>query len=292
MNIFRQIGSSIYGKAYYEEVAAKSFGSSFVYYLKLALLVSLAATIVFSFRIVPTVNVALVQFGNKIVETYPADLEITIAKGKVSINQPEPYTIPMPAEAMGDSQDENIKNIIVIDTKHPFDLETFAQYKAVAWLMKDGLAVYKNSEGNQVQFVSLAQVPDTVITRDSVSELSARFMPFLRIVPFFVVPGIFIAGLFYFAYRMLYLLIFALLVWALLAIMGRKINYGIAYKIGLHAMTLPIIIAAVGLMIGFPVTLFPLSFTVIMLVMVGINHAGDSRPTVVGTTAPPPTQSQ
>ena len=286
---FAHIGSSIYNPAFYTELTSKPFGFSFKYYLKLAVLLSLLATIVFAFSVIPAISAKFDQYGRKFANSYPADLEITITKGQASINRPEPYFIPLSDETPNDLKEKDVINLVVIDTKRSFDLTTFENYRTVAWLTKDSIAMYRNSSGNQVQFISLKDVPDTVITRDQVNQLVNRLLPIARALPWFLIPFIFLIGLFYFAYRMVYLLIFALLIWVLLSIMKREIKYRVAYQIGLHAMTLPLIITLLGLLVGFSTNLFLMWFTVLMLIIVGINHLGGSKPVAIDTPSQTPT---
>lgn len=268
------IGKSVYGPSMYRELPDRPFSFSLKYYVKFALLVSLVVTIVLAVQAGPFIRAALGNFSEKLAEQYLAELEVRIRQGTVSINQPEPYYIPLPSRE--ERNGTTYQNLLVIDTKRPFDLATFQNYQTIAWVLKDSVAMYRSN--GTVQFIPLKDVPDVTINRDFVRSLGSKINPIARVVPFVLVPFIFIGGLFYFAYLMLYLLIGALLIWLLLAIMKRKVGYGTAYKAGLHAMTLGVIVKAInttsGALIFF---LAPFVFTIIMLVVTGINFAGLPR---------------
>ncbi|MEK7582807.1 MAG: DUF1189 family protein [Patescibacteria group bacterium] len=282
---FTNIGRSVYGPAMYQELPSKPFSFSLKQYIKFALLASLVVTVVLAFKAAPLIRAALGDFSSKLAESYPADLEIKLTQGQVSVNQPEPYYVPLPAGDEFEVNDKSYQNLLVIDTKRSFDLATFQKYQTVAWVMKDSVAMYKSN--GTVQFIPLEGVPDTTINRELVRSLGSKINPIAKVIPFIAVPFIFIAGLFYFAYQMLYLLIGALLVWLLLTIMKRKVGYGTAYQVGLHAMTLGIIISALDLMIGANLHLIPLQFTILLLVIVGINFAGAHQPVVTEVSSTP-----
>ena len=285
---FSTIGRSVYGPEMYQELLGKPFSFSLKHYIKFALLVSFIITVVIAVKAMPLFGAALGNFSDKLVEFYPADLVIEIKNGQVLTNKPEPYFIPLPSGEKYEKNGATFNNLVLVYTKQPFALTTFQNYHAVAWVMKDSVAIFKNAN-NTAQIIPLKGVPDMTFNQEYIRSLGSKINPIAKILPFIIVPFIFIAGLFYFAFQMIYLLIGSLLVWLLLTITKRKVGYGKAYQIGLHAMTLGILISALNILLGIDLKIIPLQFTILLLIMVGINFAGAQKPVVTEISSTPKT---
>src|SRR3989344_3778063 len=146
MNIFKLIAKSVYGPDLYLSLKDKKFGFSLAYFFKFILLLSLLVAIVTGIIIGPKINDFIQRFGTRMVEYYPDELEITIKDGKTSTNVNEPYYLPIPDEFIGALESEavvyginqtEIENLLVIDTKQTFSVESFEQYKTLALLTTD-----------------------------------------------------------------------------------------------------------------------------------------------------------
>jgi len=254
--LFASIKASIYSPAYYRDLLAKPFSYSLKYYLKFALIVSFVMTVVLSARIIPVVNDFLGNLDSNVGKYYPAELIMTIKNGELSTNVKEPYFM---------------EDFLVIDTKTPFSAEQFAKYGDRVWLTKNEIIVPKGSSGG-LQIQPLKDIPDFVVTKDKVGSWLAIIGSKAGFVPYLLVFAIFVLSFLVFGWRMLYLLIFSLAIWLLAKILGFDIKgYGGAYRVGLHAMTVPILLHSLLFVVTGRADLFAFDFTIVMLVIASLN---------------------
>ncbi len=92
---FRTLFLSCTSPKYYADILKTRFGFSFKYFLFLQFLTALAiATLI----IVPISRFDLVSFLNSAKNSYPKSLVVSVKSGRLSINQPLPYRIPLSGE--------------------------------------------------------------------------------------------------------------------------------------------------------------------------------------------------
>src|SRR4030042_4087478 len=163
MEFFKNIKASIYNPDYYRSVINKPFSYSLKYFFLFVLIVALVSMLLLSFTVVPKIKFLVNLFSEKILQYYPDELEITIKGGKASTNVKEPYFIKAPAEwsAVSGKKDPNVENILAIDTKNPFSVERFEDYKAYCYLAKESLACY--DEHKQIKITLLSDFPEGTI---------------------------------------------------------------------------------------------------------------------------------
>jgi len=245
---FTTIGRSIYSPQFYDELREKPFSFSFKYYVKLSLFVSFVVVIAFAISYIPKIKNGINAFSR------------------------EPYVIPMP-ESLQNAEGQSgntYKNLLVIDTRNSFDLAKFHAADTMLTLTRDSIAGYRNSNRANVQVIALASVPDITIDQAMIRGIISRIQPVLNVLVYLSLPFVFLAGLLYAAWRMLYLLIASLIIWLALKIMKKPSTYGKAYQVGLHAITLPIL--AETCLFVFPVAApFWGWFSVALLIMVVVN---------------------
>lgn len=279
MKLFENIKSSIYNPAYYSELLAKPFSYSFKYFLSLTALLALVGTIFISFSVLPEMNAFINNANSKVLQYYPDNLEITAKGGKISTNVPEPYFIKMPAEFKSGQKTEpefrksvpieEMDNLLVIDTKSPLTIELFKDYKTAALLGRDSLVFYK--ENGAVNIQPLDEMPDGVMTKAKFSSLLSGLMPYLKVLPYVLVPIVFIAlfiGL-NIGY-LIYLIFGAFVIWIASKIKKADISYGKSYQLGIHAITLGLILESTVFWF-YPNLDFSFLFTILMLVIFWIN---------------------
>lgn len=258
MSIFKEIQDSIYNVSYYEKVVTEKLSSSFVYFISLSLMVALFVSAVVSFRLLPIVRTGLDNFGPELVSRFPENLVVTIKAGQISTNTEEPAVIPL---ALGSSTPGLPQNFLVIDSKNPFDEARFREANTLLYATKDTIYV-ANEKGGIEDSESLKDMPDAVINRAQVVSWVGEATPFLSWVPFLIVGGLFFVSLWVSAMLALGLVIGALFIMAIGRLRGRKFSYKQSYQIGLHAMTLGILVNLV--FVALPI--FPaLSFSQIIL---------------------------
>lgn len=274
--IFQKIKDSIYNPEFYREIRNESFGRAFAYYYKLAFWIALISAIVASFTISPKLNSFLDLVDEKVLTAYPAGLEVTIKDGHASTNQVAPTLIPLPVTeipAKIDSRDNqmpaDLENFLVIDTTQPFTLEMFKNYHTVALLTADSLVSY--DRGQAVTIRSLQNWPSFVINQGNLTTWSTSLNSVASrwLLPL-VLVGIFLLVLFIATFALAYLLVASLLVYLVAIIRQNRLTYSQAYRVSMHAITLPVIISMLDLLLP-SFTLPPFLFTLILLLVVAVN---------------------
>lgn len=275
MNIFVKIKNSIYNPEYYKEVIAKPFSYSFKYFLVFALLFALVFTVVATTRFIPIANL-LSQKAPELVNYFPQELTVTIKDGKASTNVQEPYFIKMPQELVTrqrkKSKSVEVDNIIVINTKDKFDLDTFNSYKT-AVLLTENSVVYLDSN-NKISISSLSSIKDFILDREKVLTFVKMLEPLLIIFYPIVFVGAYIGGFIVILLKMVYLLFGALLIWLVVKIKGIKLGYKKSYIAGMQLMTGAIIVTSILDAIS-PKLTFTFLFSILLVISAFINLEKD-----------------
>ena len=265
MEFFKNIKNSIYNPEYYSNLLNKPFSYSLKYFLLLSFVVSLLLTIVFSFSTLPKIKSFLDIAGKKAIQYYPDELQITINNGKASTNVNEPYFIKTPE----DLKIKNIDNLVVIDTKNNFSLTEFENYKTLLLLTNNSL-IYREKNNTKITIQSLKQIPNYTLNKPALLSFFNKVSPYLKLVyPFFIILML----LFFFSaltLRLFYLLVAALLIWIVAKIKKINIGYSKSYQLGMHLMTLAIIITQL-VSLTLPRVHIPFLFTAITLLAAIIN---------------------
>jgi len=283
MEFLKNIKNSIYNPEYYGNVLNKPFSYSLKYFLLFSFIIALLLTVHSSFSALPKIKSFLDIAGKKAVQYYPDELQITIKDGKASTNVNEPYFIKTPE----DIKINNIENLVVIDTKNVFSVAEFENYKTLLLLTNDSL-IYREQNNNKMTIQSLSQIPNYTLNKQVLLSLFNKISPYLKSAyPLFIIAML----LFFFSvltFRLLYLLFAALLIWIIAKIKKIDIGYSKSYQLGLHLMTLAIIITQLMFLI-LPRVHIPFLFTIITLLMAIINLKAVSQPVVtpVSTNALP-----
>lgn len=275
MGFIETVRDSIYSPQFYKEILQRSFGKALGYFLLLVLLLTLLQTI-FSAPFLLTTFQAEVQ---KMIETgvnkYPADLTVTIKKGQVSTNVQEPYFLAVPEDDNNDRKMEDINNLIVIDTKTPFSISQFDQYKTAAWVTKDSVFYRSGANNSEVKVFALNQIDDLTINKEQVQMWAEKITPWVRYLGPTLLVLAFIGLYVIYMFRLSYLLFLSLVVWVLSKMFKSNITFGQAYKMNLYAVTLALLVELAvdrtTLWTGFHG--FPFMFTIITLVVLFVNSA-------------------
>lgn len=282
MNIFLKIKNSIYNPKYYNEVIEKPFSYSLKYLLVFALLFALVFTIVATIKFIPVVNF-LSEKAPQIANYFPQELTVIIKDGKVLTNVQEPYFIKIPQE-MKDNNIQtdatNFDNLVVIDTKNKFDIDTFKSYKTFVLLTLDSI-VYIDGN-NQISIGSLSEVKNFTLNKEKVLSFINIVKPFLVILYPIVFVGAYIIGYGVVMFNMIYLLFGALGIWAVARIKGVKIGYKKSYQVGIHLMTSAIIIVSIlgAFSIKSPI---PYLFSILLIISAVLNLKKNTEQSSIST---------
>jgi|GEM_PF-984325 len=229
--------------------------------------------------------------GEELPTLYPENLVLTVSGGMLSTNVVEPYVIDPSfwreeeasfEEVFEGEGEDKPTHLITIDTDGSID--NYTEYDTVVLLTRTA-AMFPNDNGLQV-FLWKDVGEDFEIDKELYDEMMTAVMPFVAAIPFIadivVVLGLTLwpfvgAGFLWMGY-MIYLVVFTLFVWAIGAIMGRKLRYPQVWQISLFGLTLPILYSVLS---GwFPVLYYPFVFSTIFLIwmIVVLHHVPRSGP--------------
>ena len=276
MNFFKTIANSIYSPEFYKSLVKGEYKSSFGYFFLFILICAVLKTAF----IMPQIFVfqdVVATMGAEAVEKFPADLKVMIKNGKVSTNVEEPYFVPVPESKDANSALAGIKNLIVIDTKTPYSAEQLDKYKTLAWLTSDSV-FYSRERSGKIETFALTGVKDFTLDKSFLDSKFKTFSPLFKMIgPLLVVLamiGIYVA----YISQLLYLFFLALLVWLVATVMKIKLDYWVAYRVGVHAITASLLVGLIFTLIQIWVPIRPFFFmsTFIALIVAGVN-LGQSR---------------
>lgn len=263
MNFLKTIQNSIYSPGVYSTFLTKSFKSSLGYFLLLALLLTTIRLITLISPLLIEAPKALQEFGTNVINCYPKGLEVKISDGQVSINAKEPYFISCQDLDQG-------QNLVVIDTQTPFSATQFNQYQTQAWITQDAVVLKKNQY--ETRSYGLNQIKDFKLNREIINSYYQIITPYLKFIGPILLVLTFIGLYLAYNFRLVYLLLLSSIIWLLSKLFKQTLTYGQSYKIGLHAITLGLIVELlVGLtnrwthFFGFPFMVSILTLGVVLV---------------------------
>ena len=251
---FESFHKSMFSPDFYDNAQRFTFSDGMRHLVKLSLVFAGVALLVLAitlgiffgsgkFQEVVSVGVGL----------YPEELELTVENGLLSINQPEPYMIPLPREwevrgSEGTNRVADIQNIAVIDTSDDPTLRLAEQYGTAVLIGKDSFGMF--SENGKFEIHSIPDSEMVVINKVWVTEkanwIAEKVMyigiPLVLILtPLFVFSGSLVSIL-------IYLVFGALIIWFISWI--KKIPYGYkrSYLVGMYLITAPQILSSISVM--------------------------------------------
>lgn len=273
MKFIQTFKQSFYSPQFYRELKHKNFWFSLKYFYSLVLILAFVSAVTSSIFVLPMVK-TLMQKVEPFLRSYPSELAVTIQDGRASTNVEEPYFVEMP-QGFCDLTDEikeddfcKLTNVVTIDTKTPFSISKMEEYKTLAWLTSDSMVI---RQGAETKITALKDVPNTVIDKQLMDGLADKTAKIVKRATPIVLPVT--AVLIFLAYivslsKLVYLLFGALIVLLIANIKKVEMTYGYAYRIGLHAVTLGVILNFLGNS-GLPSV--PFLFTIIFAVCAWVN---------------------
>lgn len=233
MNFFKTIVNSFYSPKFYPSILKKSFKASLGYFLLLAVFLTIIRLTTLITPLFISAPKIIQEFAGNITACYPKDLEVNIRNGQASVSASEPYFIKS-------CQEDNSQNLVVIDTKTPFSQTQFDNYKVLAWVTKDSVIFRKNDV--ETRTYSLAKMNDFTLNKTVLDSFINTLTPYLKFVGpvllFLSLIGVYLS----YTLRLIYLLLLSSLIWLLSRLFKHNLDYFQAYKIGLHAITLGLIV--------------------------------------------------
>lgn len=283
--LMTSVRGSVYNPIFYRELLSKPFSYSLKYYSAFALLVVIFLTIASSIPLIASANKVAHEFPKKFFDYIPDNLEVTVTKGIVSTNAEEPFAFPIPAALRSSMETPEIVNLLVIDTKTSFSVAQFAEYHTLAWLGGDQW-VYRDQKGGALQIQPIDPKVNLVVNEPKLRGFESMISAYYKYIGPIIVVLIFIALCLIYVGYMLYLLFGGLLIYILLRVMKMSVTYGKAYQIGLHAITLPILLQFLFSISNIPLLQIPFLPTLILLAVVYLNFKNSFTPPVSGNIPP------
>lgn len=237
---------------------------------------------------IPEVKETLNTAVDQMADVYPNDLVITTEAGEWSINQTEPYAIPTP-EIFKTLGPENLEsdlyeqpyvqafpdNLLVFDHNGKIkDLEE----QATLMVLNDINLITIDNRG-KIEAFPLDGIPDGEFDKAQYLEMISNLRGYIDYVPYMLIFFVFLGTFFYYAIlRLVYLISISLALLAIGYFRGLKLRMRTYYKLGMHAMTLPLTLEVVFIALGIT-TSVPMWFFAINLIF-GISvvyHLSDTK---------------
>lgn len=273
---------SISSTEYYRDVIKADFGFSVKYFVSIVVMASVAVAFVVTAATIDEAADGFNSLMNKAETAYPEDLVIKVEGGKMNINKPQPFFVPLPELDRADGEQENlpeetVKNLIVFDSEGTLDdLDGYSTFI----LVNESNVLVRESNGTQVY--PLRDMPDTEISRQDYDQFVGFVKPLGNYIAYFVFFTV-LSGLliYYFSIRVAALLIMGLVLLVVGRVGGMSLSYQKAFMIGAHTITLPIIVEVVtnslGILIWLPFWFFVLHLVFSLLILFKMKDGMDGK---------------
>ena len=256
--------NSLISPKYYQHIIETRFSFSLKYFAVLALIASL---ITFSSTVKPItqdLSEGISALESTALNAFPEDLVVTLKDGELSINQPEPYIFAMPKDFTDEPETKTPSNFLVFDSIGTLD--DLEKYDTLILVNRTNILVQGS---NKVEVYPLKDYPDGELTAEILRSFANEVKPFLKAIPYIVLTFALLGTvLYYFGFRLAYLVIVSLALMAFGSLRGLKLSFSKYYQVGLHAITLPLIIEVLSDAFQFPIN-YPYWFLVLN-VLVGV----------------------
>jgi len=262
--------NSLYKPLYYKHVLKSSIWFSLKYLFFLSFLIFFIQILTLVVFIIPKIGSLPELVDNaytRVFDFYPSELEVTIDEGILSTNQKNPYYIEIPEM----SEDEDFDHFITVDTNA--NIEDYSVYKTTI-LVTDSSFIYPDNQSSYaVTSVSDLEWSGVFTSKDYqkiVKELEpafeavSKYAPVVLLALFVLVPPI--VSIFIVLGHLIFLLFMSLILWFVSIIMKVELSYQQIYHLGIHSLTVPIIITSVLGIFGIHMEmLFTSSFLLFMV---------------------------
>lgn len=280
---------------YYKDLLKTDLKFSLKYFFTLGLFAALIASVGFSFKIIPEVKKITDDIGQQLLNIYPDELEFKVENNEWSINQSEPYVIPLPGigdiknNAQNNMQNGTEKNEIpenLVVFYHEGTIEDIEIFDTLAILNSKNLIV---KDADKMQVYPLDEIPNGTLNKAEFAKFVLQIDKIAAFTPLFIGIMFSIGFLFYYLiFRGTYLLFVALVLFTLSFFTPKRLDFGTAFKIATHTMTLPLVIELILMFVAItlPVPLW-FMFSNIILGAIVVMYLGKLQP-----DGPAPTKNE
>lgn len=230
--------NSLLSIPYYKDLVKENLKFSFKYFFTLTFLASVLITLYTLIPLIPEVKTLTSDAIEQILEIYPDDLIITAENATLTINQPEPYAIPLP-EDLRSTLELDFENLVVFDSEGTID--DLEMYNTIA-LVNDKNFIFREDTGG-IRAEPLGQIPEGEFGEDDLREFVDGLSGLIAALPYLIGIVMFLSILFFYAVvNLLFVLITAVIVYVLGLILKLHLPFAKYYMIALHTFTLSLII--------------------------------------------------
>lgn len=268
MQFFRDIIQSLYGPDYFRTLPSRGMWYSIRYFALLVLCIALITAGYMAPSIITGVNRFVSDSTQTLLTKYPDKLQVQIAKGQVSTNVQEPFFLSVEKRA----SEDDLKNILVIDTKSPFSEERFASYSAYAWLSNNAVYISNGSDGG-FSTQSLKEVSDITVNKQEIEKTIAAVKPYFGLLaPLMIVALCLVVFLVQFI-AILYLWILSVVFRFIAQMFSISLGYENAFQLTLHAATIGLILDLLVQVLRpvLNIPQIPFMFTVVTFISFSMN---------------------
>jgi hypothetical protein len=257
--------NSVASPEYYQDLITHHLSYSAKFYITFAVMTSLFLGLVTTFKTAPAMQNTISEFLNNAKDVFPSDVELVIKDGTFELNQPQPYIIPLPDDLKKIlAKDVDMTNLIVIDKAGT--IEDMQNYKTLALMNEKNLII---NDPRSIQVYPLSNFPEGTLDQQAFNSFVDGLWPLARVLP---ILGFFALFLRYVVYLLVltptYILFVALVYKIIGAIMNLDLEYKRYYQIGLHTVTVPVLIETLSVTLGLNIAI-PLWFLGVHFVLVG-----------------------
>lgn len=266
---FYSLKRSLFEPEYYKDVAKANFWFSFKYLWFLLFILVLIKSFVFAgqyFKNRPRIQPGVNKFITYAENFYPKGLELKVRNGQLSTNAKEPYLFDI-------EKSKTDKHLLIIDTKG--SIENYPSYNTYVLATKNAVVYPSKSENNRVGETSVFYFRDL---KQDVTMDKKVYNDFLNVVRPYSKKALFIVDYFFIVFILLFL-VFGSLLWTVAAMFGlvfltffvwlvnlifkKQFSYGSLFRMGMHAVTWPILTSE---FLGYTRSPFPKFYSLIFLI--------------------------
>jgi hypothetical protein len=266
--------NSLYNVEYYKDILKVKKRFSLKYFFSLAAVATVITTTAVAVPLVPKVKTTMDNLLFELSQMYPPELVISAENGEWAINQDEPYIIETPSFFIADNE-QFPKNLIIFD--HGGTIND-VQKKDTLMLVNEANIITLNNKGN-IEAYPLDNIPNGEVNKQKVDEALNNVRSYLGFVPFLIIFFVLLGTLFYFtAFRLVYLLVVALVLLAIGNIKQMKYEFSDYYKLALHTITLPLVVEVTLTVLGIGMVVpFAFMFINIIFGIAVIYYLSDTK---------------
>lgn len=244
---FYSLKQSLFNPSYYKDVAKVGFWFSFKYLWFLLMIIVLIKSATFGttyLKTRPQIAPGINQLMTRVSELYPQGLRLEVEKGQLSTNAKEPYVFDIDYKP-------GQPHLLVIDTQGT--IEDYPYYNAYILATKNAVVYPSKSQSDNISQTSVFYFTDLkrdfVLDRNAFDYFLDTIRPYTQKAPLFIdwlvstglIFFLVFGSLFWSFGTMLGLVFLTVVVWVVARLLGVKYSYGALYKVGMHAVSWPII---------------------------------------------------